>query len=120
MMKRKHSVLNICITVIAIALLSYLIGYFGSINSDAFTKASSFISQSNVVKRELGDKLDIKLSPFGYNVEFAGDSGTAQFDCKIIGSKSVGKIFINLIKSGGVWQVTEAQLRIDEQYINLM
>lgn len=113
-------VVRIVVTVAVITLLSYLSGYLASATSDAFAEAGKFIEYSPIVRTELGNKLDLKLMPFGYELEFAGNSGSARFDCNVKGSTSSGTISITLKKSADAWRVTEGMLQTSGRLVRLM
>jgi hypothetical protein len=91
-------------------MLSYLVGYFVSANSDAFNAARTFIVKSSVVNSELGGNVDVRLAPFGYELEFAGSWGAATFGCNVKGSSGQGKVLVTLSKAGQEWRVETATL----------
>lgn len=105
---------------IGIAIAAYTIGFFASKNSEAFGEAKKFISASQVVNNELGRVIDVKLTPFGYDLEFSGSSGDAAFSCNIEGSLKRGKATIKLHKNFNIWHVTHAVLLVDEREVTLI
>ena len=105
--------------VLVIAIGTYLFGYSYSSNSEAFDEASAFISQSPIVRDNLGDVKSVGLTPFGYELEFAGSSGTASFTCNVKGSLNNGVVDINLKKSAGIWKVKGAILRKEGHQVSL-
>ncbi|MHB8744727.1 MAG: cytochrome c oxidase assembly factor Coa1 family protein [Sulfuricaulis sp.] len=114
-----HKIAKVAVIVLGIGLLSYVVGYFASANSDAFIEARSFIIQSSAVSSELGGNIDVQLSPFGYELEFAGSWGVATFDCNVKGSKGKGKVQITLNKTGNIWRVKTATLNINGSFVTL-
>ena len=107
-------------TIIVITLGTYLVGYFSSRNSDAFGVAHRFIVESPIVRTKLGTVVEVQLAPFGYELEFAGSSGLADFECNVKGSDANGKARIKLKKDFGEWKVIEARLLAIGQEVSLM
>ena len=105
-----RKIVKVAVVVLAIGLLSYLVGYLGSVNSGAFTAAQSFIVQSPTITRELGNNINVQLDPFGYELEFSGSSGAATFKCNVKGSRGQGKVKITLDKVANIWRVKAATL----------
>lgn len=101
---------RVSIIVLTIGLFSYLVGYLVSVNSDAYTEARKFIIQSSAVNRQFGNDISIQLDLFGYELEYAGHSGTARFVCNVRGSKGKGEVEVTLDKSDDTWRVKAAIL----------
>lgn len=114
-----HKLIRVAVVVLAIGLFSYLIGYFASMNSDAFSEAQRFIVQSPTANNELGGSIEVQLSPFGYELEFAGSWGAATFDCNVRGLNGKGKAQINLSKAGDIWRVKKATLYVNGRVVEL-
>jgi hypothetical protein len=119
-LKARQRLVKIALTIIVIALGTYLVGYFSSKNSDAFGVAHRFIVESPMVRTKLGTVTEVQLAPFGYELEFAGSSGSADFECNVKGSVASGKARIKLKKDFGEWKVTEARLLAVGQEVSLM
>ena len=105
-----RKIVKVAVVVLAIGLLSYLVGYLGSVNSGAFTEAERFIIQSPATNRELRNNIDVQLAPFGYELEFSGSSGAATFECNVKGSRGQEKVKITLDKVANIWRVKVATL----------
>ncbi|MBU1223845.1 MAG: hypothetical protein KKA22_11990 [Gammaproteobacteria bacterium] len=119
-LKARHSLVKIALTILVIALGTYLVGYFSSRNSDAFGVARRFIMESPMVQTKLGTVTEVQLTPFGYELEFAGSSGSADFEFNVKSSTARGKAHIKLKKDFGEWKVTEARLFAAGQEVSLM
>ncbi|MDP1928642.1 MAG: cytochrome c oxidase assembly factor Coa1 family protein [Thiobacillus sp.] len=116
----RRKIMKIALTIIVIILGTYLVGYFSSRNSDAFGVAQRFIRESPIVQTKLGKVADLQLTPFGYELEFSGSSGSADFECNVKGAVGSGKAHIKLKKYFGEWKVTEARLFAAGQEVSLM
>lgn len=99
--------------ILSIGLFSYLVGYFVVVNSGAFVEAQRYIIQSSKVKQEVGDNIEVKLSPMGYQLEFAGSWGESTLDCNVMGSRSKGSVRIILDKTDNIWRVRQATLKVN-------
>lgn len=117
---RRNKVVRIAIAIVALMSAAYLVGYYASANSEAFDEARRFIVQSRVASDVLGDVTDVKLTPLGYQLEFAGSSGSASFHVEIKGTRSDGEAVIRLTKTFGAWLVKSATLRANGQERDLM
>lgn len=115
-----HKAVKVAVVVLTIGLFSYMVGYFVSVNSDAFMEAQRFVIQSPTANSELGNNIDVQLDPFGYNLEFAGGRGAATFDCNVKGSKAKGKVQITLSKTGNIWRVKKASLQANGRNVELL
>lgn len=120
MNKVSHKAMKIVLTVIVITLGTYLVGYFASRNSDAFGVAKSFIVGSPIAQRELGKVMDVQLAPFGYELEFAGSSGAADFECNVTGATASGKAHVKLKKDPSGWKVIDARLKTAQREVSLI
>ncbi len=69
------------------------------------------------VAYEIGDVVDISLSPFGYELQFSGEWGHAIFECNVTGKKANAKAIIKLKRRGRKWQIEEAVLLLDQRQI---
>jgi hypothetical protein len=110
---------KVALIILIISLFSFLVGYVVSLNSEAYSEAQRYITQSSNIGRELGSNIEVQLSPFGYQLEFAGNSGEASFDCAVKGSNANGTVQISLDKVGKAWQVKRAVLNINGKNIAL-
>lgn len=115
-----HKAIKVTVVVLTIGLFSYLVGYVVSINSDSFIEAQRFIMQSPTVNSEFGNNIDVQLSPFGYELEFAGSWGVATFKCNVKGSKAKGTVQITLNKTGNIWRVKKASLQVRDREVELL
>lgn len=115
----RQKIAKVAIVILTIGLLSYLVGYLASVNSDAFTEAQRFIMQSPSVSRELGNNINVRLDPFGYELEFSGSSGIATFECNVEGTKGQGTVRITLDKIGNTWRVKTASLNSNGSIMTL-
>lgn len=110
---------KIVMLVATITLGTYLFGYFWSRNSEAFDVAKNYIVTSRIVEAELGKVEEIKLQPFGYELDVSGTSGSAGFDCDVTGKSAKGIVSIKLRKRSDVWTVTEATLGTPRGVVSL-
>src|SRR5206468_1450716 len=99
---------------------TYLAGYLSSKNSDAFAQAQLYLMESSIAQSKLGQIREVELSPFGYELEFSGSSGSADFKCKIEGATGNGEAYVKLTKTLGKWKVKEAKLLVYGQEIPLV
>ena len=102
--------IKIVITVVVIFLGTYLASYVAARSSDAFEVARSFIVASPAAQKELGEIIDVGLSPFGYALEFSGSGGSADFECNVTGRATSGKVYIRLRKGRDGWKVIDARV----------
>ncbi|MCY0911875.1 cytochrome c oxidase assembly factor Coa1 family protein [Massilia antarctica] len=109
MSKAKNKIL----IILLIFLLAYFSGYFFSKNSEAFLTAKNFIVNSPEARRELGEIIDVQLAPFGYELEFAGHSGSADFECKVIGALKKGNAYVKLKKDASGWKIISANIVVE-------
>jgi len=97
--------------IVGITLLTYVVGYVASLNSDAYKTNLNFIRQSKLVQERLGAVSTVSLRPFGYELEFSGSSGVAEFESTVVGSQQTAVAVVALEKSAGSWRVTAAKLK---------
>jgi hypothetical protein len=105
--------------VVSIFLLIYLSGFFFSKNSEAFLTTKNFIINSPEARRELGDIIDVQLAPFGYGIEISGDSGSADFKCKVSGVLKKGNAHVTLKKNARGWKVISGTIVIEGNSMSL-
>ncbi len=107
--------------IFIIVIFSYPAAWMIVKHSDAYAVAESFISQSLVIRNNLGTIKDISLKPFGNSMRFAGEHGSAHFELIIKGIHQGGTVYIELVKRGmGIWEVSFARLMLNnEQTIQL-
>ncbi|MBI5450792.1 MAG: hypothetical protein HY940_05490 [Gammaproteobacteria bacterium] len=110
---------KIFLIVIFIIFLSYLISYIAVERSDAFLSVENYIAESVIVNNELGGNIEIQLSPFGYELEYSGDQGSAKFQCIIQGKKGQGKGFFVLNKINNIWKIEAAIFYANGKQINI-
>ncbi|WP_156398096.1 MULTISPECIES: hypothetical protein [unclassified Duganella] len=100
--------------------LTYFVGYFSCLYSAAFDVAERFIRSSHDVQAEFGSEPAVSLSPFGYELNFAGSTGSASFDCGVRGGGRSGLIRINLEKQKDKWFVVSATMDARATAVDLM
>ncbi|MCH8622817.1 cytochrome c oxidase assembly factor Coa1 family protein [Undibacterium sp. TS12] len=111
----KYFLLGVVITAV-----TYFAGYYFSSTSEAFGAAKDFILQSAIIQKEVGEITEMRLSPFGYELESTGDQGSAEFECRITGTAKSGKVYVTLKKNSAAWRVIQAKLQIDKSEIPLI
>ena len=88
--------------------------------SDAYIDAETFIRNDHQVLEAIGAVRKVKLSPFGYSLEYSGANGDASFELSVEAERGSASAFIELQKRG-VWEVKFARLiRADKKVIQLV
>lgn len=105
--------------ILVIGLISYLVGYLAVLNSGAFVEAQKYILESSKVKQEVGENIEVKLSPLGYQLEFAGSWGESTLNCNVMGSRAKGSVRIILDKTSNIWRVRQATLNVNGKDLTL-
>ena len=114
----KNKIIKMSLIVVLIFMATYFAGYFFSRNSEAFSVTKDFILKSEIVKNELGSIGSIHLSPFGYELEFSGSHGSAEFECDLVGVAKAGKAYVQLKKQSYLWNVVSAKLIVDGREVD--
>lgn len=114
----KDKIIKISLIAFFIVIATYFVGYFASKNSEAFSVAKDFILKSEIVRNELGGVDSVNISPFGYEFEFAGSHGSAEFECDLVGGAKSGKAYVHLKKQSDRWMVIVAKLIIDGREVD--
>ena len=105
--------------ILLVTVLVYVIGYGASLNSDAYKVNREFIKKLQLIQDQLGSVESVSLKPFGYELEFSGSSGKAEFESNVVGSRQTSLVTVVLKKSDGIWHVINAKLKSQEGGINL-
>ena len=88
--------------------------------SDAYIDAEAFIRNDHQVLETIGAVRKVKLSPFGYSLEYSGANGNASFELSVEAEREPATVYIELQKRG-VWEVKFARLiRADKKVIQLV
>lgn len=106
--------------VLFLIISIYGFSYIFSKHSQPFMTATLFIRSSEIIKNELGNVSKVDLYPFGYNIEFAGKTGSADFECDVSGSVRQGKVYVTLENGINGWHVVNANLEIGSNHVSLM
>jgi len=99
--------------LIAIALLipiSFIVGHEIAIRSEPFMILKNSIMSSSEVEQFVGEVQNISLGWFGYMVRYNGPTGTASFDILVDGNKGSVRVFADLKRSAGEWQITKTKI----------
>jgi hypothetical protein len=97
--------------ILLISLVGIFIGaYIFMPFTDPYRTSIEFINTNDQVNQYLGKIVKSRLSFMGWSLRYRGPTGSAQFEFQVTGEKGKGVIYINLIKSAGVWNVTESNL----------
>lgn len=110
---------KIIFSVFLIFLLAYLAGYFFSKNSEAFLMTKNFIENSTEARRELGEIIDVQLAPLGYEMEYSGDSGVADFECKVTGVLNKANAHVKLKKDENGWKIISGTMVVGGDTLRL-
>lgn len=88
--------------------------------SDAFVDAETFIRHDHRVIEAIGTVRKVKLSPFGYSLEYSGANGNASFELSVDAERESATAFIELQKRG-IWEIKSARLiRADKKITQLI
>jgi len=99
--------------LIAIAILipiSFIAGHEMAIRSEPFKILKNDIINSSEVRQFVGEVQSISLGWMGYMVRYNGPSGAASFDAMVVGSKGSVRVFADLKRSAGEWQITKTNV----------
>jgi len=99
--------------LIAVAILiplSFIVGHEMAARSEPFMILKNNIMRSSEVEKAVGEVQDISLGWFGYMVRYNGPSGTASFEVMVDGDKGSIRVFGDLTRSAGEWQITKTNL----------
>ena len=103
-----------------IAVVSYPGSWLLVQQSDAYSDAEAFVRNDPRVVEALGAVRKVKLSPFGYSLNYSGASGNASFEMAVEAERESATAFIELQKRG-IWEIKLARLiRADEEVIQLV
>ena len=97
------------------------VGVLGVIkHSEAFQLAVTRLQASPVAADALGAPISAG-TPYG-SINTSGDSGTAQLNFSVTGSKAKGEVFVDAVKRFGTWSIRELTLKVDgsDREINLI
>lgn len=65
---------------------------------------------SEEARRQLDQINDVQLKPFGYELEYAGDSGSADFECAVTGISEKGTAHVALKKDSRGWRIARGAI----------
>jgi Cytochrome oxidase complex assembly protein 1 len=92
-------------------------GIFGGVfallkNSEAYTLAVAKVQASPIAANVLGAPIAAG-TPFG-SIKISGETGTAELNFSVTGSKAKGTVFVDAIKEGA-WTIRRLTLKVDGQ-----
>ena len=99
------------------ALALWMGGYIVAERSDGFAFARAAIQGSPVIRGSVGAVESVRLSPWGFALQYVGDEAEATFECEVQGRLRDARVVMRLHGDGDRWRVTTA--RLDGQLIEL-
>jgi hypothetical protein len=108
-MKKRKLISIIAVTVI-ILISFFSVLYVIGIRSEPYAVAIDFIRSNTVITERLGELEYIRLAFFGYSVRYHGPNGYAEYKIYVIGNAAKGTVYLDLIKSVGIWDVVKGNL----------
>lgn len=119
MIKKKYQ--YITLVVFGLTLLLAAVLYISAIYSEPYKVAEHFLRDNTLIKENLGQVYEVRLSPLGYALNYGGTSGNAEFKIVVMGKKAGGVVFIKLLKEVGKWGVVIARLKYgDGEFMDVM
>lgn len=97
--------------IIAIVISLYFSGYIFAIFSEPYKIAQNFIIENPGVNGQIGKVTAARLSFLGYSVHYSGPHGMAKFELNVSGANGQGKVFVDLEKRAGIWEITMANFK---------
>ncbi|HEY6873337.1 MAG TPA: cytochrome c oxidase assembly factor Coa1 family protein [Geobacteraceae bacterium] len=102
------------ITVVTILLTCFFSGlYVIAIRSEPYSFAVKFIKENKIVIEKLGELKSSHLAFFSYSVRYNGPDGHAEYKIYVTGETRKGTVYLNLIKSAGLWDVVKGNLELE-------
>jgi hypothetical protein len=111
-MRKKKMLTILCITsglIICFFVGLYIIG----IRGEAYKYASEFLDSNKSINERIGALTSKRLALFGYSVRYSGPSAHAEYKIRVKGQNGEGSVYLKLEKSAGIWEVTQANLVLD-------
>jgi hypothetical protein len=106
MKSRTKKIILIPITII---LLGYIASNFIISNTDAKQFLVASIKSHPEIKNHLGDIKEVSIRSLNMNISAL--SSTADFECEVIGSKSTGVVYLDLVMKLGKWEIISGVLK---------
>ena len=112
------------LSVFALLIVLFVVGIgwfvFSTIgNSEAANTAREYLRSNDQLKREIGEVTDFGWLVTG-NIHVQDSSGDAILNLKVIGERKTVNTKVGLVRTGGVWRVTEASYGKDGRAVFLM
>jgi hypothetical protein len=109
--KIKITIIFVCLSLV----IAYALGFWSASHSESYTHACEFAEHDARLAEEIGPLKDCRISSwFGYDIRYQGPNGSAEFSLNVVGQKSSGQLFVDLVTNTGEWQVQNAKLKLPD------
>lgn len=100
---------------VVFALMTFLNFQF-VVKGEPFQISKAYLTSNKVFSEKLGAVKKIELSYFSA-LRYRGPSGEANYKIFVDAEKGGGVVYIDMVKSAGLWKVTEANLVLPNNQI---
>jgi len=112
MISRKAMKIGV-IVVLSLLSLSYLIGYWLVLDSDAYKTSVTFLKEHPVVLAKVGDNVQTKLAFWGNSVSYKNGNGSSDLKIFLTGSRGKATAVVGLDARHSLWKVTHGILILE-------
>jgi len=120
MFTKKKLVGIMFLTLVLVLGFFYVLYVIGS-NTEPYKVAEQFVLSSPEIKKQLGQVKSARLAFLGYEVNYHGSDGNANFKIAISGQDRKAVLFAKLKRNLGEWVVINAKLvKEDGSTVNLI
>lgn len=78
--------------------------------SEPYDFVVKFIRNNSYLYNNIGKLKRIQLTFFGYLIRYEGPHGYAEYKISVEGEKAKGKVYVNIEKIAGIWEIIKANL----------
>lgn len=97
-------------SIILLVLTAQAAGYFIALKSEAYQTASRFVQEDEALRREIGQVIDVSLSPLDSEFAFTANTGRAKFVINARTSKGRFKMLTEVEKKAAAWVVVRSSV----------
>jgi Cytochrome oxidase complex assembly protein 1 len=113
-------ILKVITVVFILAVLMNVLIFYFLVKGEPFSVSKEFLISNRVLAEKLGPVKSLNPSFFSSSLSFYGPDGKARYKIFVEAERGDAIAYINMVKSAGIWRVTEGSLKLpDNQVIDL-